>query len=92
MAGLTLSRHQRIHNVASSMVNELREMAAGYRKMLREGIDVRETPTSDKVGTLPAMKATGEEVRAALGDNLKAVEQVIAFILEGKSNKIVRRK
>lgn len=83
---MKLSRQQRINNVGSQIVSEMRLMSEGVRKMMKEGLD---WPAQDGY---PPLKCTGDEVRSALGDNAKEVETILEFILDGKSNRIKKGK
>lgn len=73
------------------MVSELHRMAVTYRTWLKDGLDVKEKREQDG-STTPALKATGQEIRLAVGDNIAIVENVLDYILDGKSNKVAPKK
>lgn len=83
---MQLSRQQRINNTGSLIVSEINRMATAYRKLLKDGLDEK-----GQEG-YPALKCTGAELRTALGDNLKNVETIIEFVLDGKTNRIMKKK
>lgn len=79
---MKLNRQQRINAAANSIVTAFGNIAEEARGYLSKGIDVE-----GKNG-YPALKATGDEVKEALGDNLKNIETLCEFIIDGKSNKM----
>ena len=79
---MKLTNQQRVNNISALIVSELRQKCEIYRKMLKEG---------HKLGSgegMPEYFIKPEELKAALGENLKDVETVIEFVLDGKSNQI----
>lgn len=83
---MQLTRQQRINNVSTEIVEEMRKQLGQYRRFLKDGIKLPEgTPPG-----YPAFVCTGQEIKDALGDNLKPVETVIEFVLDGKSNQIMK--
>lgn len=83
---MKLDRKQRINQIANQMVTALNNVATECRQYLSKGID---SPAQNGEA---AIKATAEEVRDALSENLKNVEIAVSFILDGKSNKITKGK
>lgn len=75
---MQLTRQQRISLTGISIIDELNRAATQYRKILTSGLDV---PAQEG---LPALKSTGEEVKAALGENLGYLESILALILDPK--------
>lgn len=81
---MKLTRQQRINNAANSIVDGLNNVAQQCQKVIKEGLTIK--PNEG----YPELKASGQEVLDALGDNAKDVQIVLSFILEGKSNKILK--
>ena len=81
---MKFTRQQRINNVGCTMVQDLTNMAKQHREWLNDGLDIA------PLEGYPSLKATGAEVREALGDNAKAIETFVNFVLDGKSNQITK--
>lgn len=81
---LHITRANRINNVAGNLVDSLVKFCEHAKKLMTEGLDVKNEPR------LPDMKATGDEVREALGENAATLDTVIEFVLDGKSNRITK--
>lgn len=81
---LRITRANRLNNVAGQLVTALTQYCEHAQKLMTEGLDVKNEPG------LPDMKAAGNELREALGENAALLDTVIEFVLDGKSNKITK--
>lgn len=84
---LRITRANRLNNVAGQLVTSLVQYCERARALMgKEGLDVKNEQN------LPDMKATGAEVREALGENAALIDTVVEFVLDGKSNTITKRR
>lgn len=67
------------------MVQQLRQTCENLQGILKDGV-------KNPAGTdgMPEFNATSDELRDSLGENAWAFDIVLEFVLDGKSNKIVR--
>lgn len=85
---LHITRANRINNVAGNLVDSLVKYCEHAKNLMTEGLDVKDEKINGR--SMPDMKATGDEVRDALGENAALLDTVIEFVLDGKSNRITK--
>lgn len=75
---MQITREQRISNSASNVVNTFNQIGEQVNKLLKDGLDIK---VNEEQGQ-DALKATGDEMKKALGANRERIEQIIKLILE----------
>lgn len=81
---MQITRQQRVNSVPGEMITDIRKTCERFRGFLKDGIKLASgTPPG-----FPAFECTGGEIKEAFGESLKEMETLIAFVLDGKSNKM----
>lgn len=75
---MQITREQRISNSASNVVNTFNQIGEQVNRLLKDGLDVK---ANEEQGQ-EALKATGDEMKKALGVNLERIKQILKLILE----------
>lgn len=84
---MQITRQNRINSIPGEMISHMRQMCEKFRDHLTKGIEL---PAGTPPG-MPAFKCSADEIKEAFGENLKAMETVIEFVLDGKSNQITKK-